>query len=111
MKRHYSVKKAKEIDQIIKKRDSYGNKYFVIYKQKNETNKFMFALSIGRKFGNAVNRNKIKRQIRNIIREGINNFENYSYLIVIKPSSSSLKFEEIKNNILELTLKVNKRRK
>ena len=111
MKKQFSIKKSKEIEQIIKNKESYGNKYFVIYKMKNETNSFRFALSIGRKFGIAVKRNKIKSQIRNIIRNNINMFENYNYIIVINPTSSNLNFLEIKENILDLTIKVNKRRK
>lgn len=111
MKKQFSIKKNQEIEQILKNKESYGNKFFVIYKMNNETNSFRFALSIGKKFGIAVKRNKIKRQIRNIIRENKNIFLNMNYVIIIKPLSSSLSYEEIKNNILDLTIRVNKRRK
>ena len=101
MKKEFRIKKTKEIDSIIKAKHSVGNKYFVIYKAKNnETSHFRFAISIGRKYGIAVERNLMKRRIREIIRNI--NPNNYDYVIVVKKASSELSFDEINQNLLNL---------
>ncbi len=102
----YSIKKSQEIEKIIKMKNSVGNKYFVIYKMDNvETSHFRFALSIGKKYGIAVLRNKMKRRVREIIRNNINLLKKMDYVFVIKPASNELDFQEIENNIIYLLKK------
>lgn len=105
--KEYSIKRSLEIEQIIKEKNSVGNKFFVIYKRVNkETTHFRFCLSIGRKFGIAVKRNQMKRRIREIIKNNINLLNNnMDYVFVIKPASSELDFVEIEKNIIYLLKK------
>ena len=107
IKKEYSIKKNLEIEKIIKEKNSVGNKYFVIYKRVNkETTHFRFALSIGKKYGIAVERNLMKRRVREIIRNNLNLLEDdFDYVFVIKPTSSELSFKEIENNIIYLLKK------
>ena len=104
--KEYHIKKNQEIEKIIKNKHSVGNKYFVIYTMENlETTHYRFALSIGKKFGIAVLRNKMKRRIREIIKENINLIKNLDYVFVIKPASKDLEFSEIEKNIIYLLKK------
>jgi ribonuclease P protein component len=105
MKKEYRVKKGNEIEKIIKDRKSVGNKYFVIYKKTNHENiHFRFAVSVPKKFGNAVQRNKIKRQVREIISK-LDIKPSIDFFIVIKASANALTFSEIKNSIQQLVKK------
>ena len=107
MDKTYIIKKNQEIDTIIRERKSVGNKYFVIYiKKYNETRNFRFAMSIGRKYGNAVSRNLMKRRIREIIRNNKELLEKKDFVIVIKKESSQLSFQEIEANLINLLRKV-----
>ncbi|MFA5692633.1 MAG: ribonuclease P protein component [Acholeplasmataceae bacterium] len=111
MKRYYSLKNKKEIQNIFNHKKSSGNKYFSIYFKPHENKNFKFLISIGKKYGNAVKRNKIKRQIRMIIRENkdlISN--NYSFVVVIKPTANTLKYHEIKELINYLLIKTKLRK-
>ena len=104
--KEYHIKKSQEIEKIIKNRNSVGNKYFVIYTMKNvETSHYRFALSIGKKYGIAVLRNKMKRRVREIIKENINLIKNLDYVFVIKPASIELDYKEIEKNIIYLLKK------
>lgn len=110
MKKQYRIKKSTEIDAIIKKRQSYGNGFFVIYYKENCLNHFRFAISIGKKYGNSVKRNLMKRRIRSVFRE-LQDLLNNDFVVVVKPKAVYLKYSEIKNNIENLILKINKKEK
>ncbi len=103
MKKEYRVKKGSEIEQIIKIRQSKGNKYFVLYKRENHgQSHFRFAVSVSKKFGNAVKRNQVKRRVREIIANSVIN-DQYDLFIVVKNDAKSLDFAEIKS-YLELLM-------
>lgn len=68
MKKQYRVKKSQEIESIIKAKNYCSNPYITLYKKKNsETGHFRYAISVGKKLGNAVERNRIKRLITAVI--------------------------------------------
>lgn len=107
MKKKFRIKKSSEIEKIVKKRIAWGNKNFTIYKNSvnNETNYFRFCVSVSKKYGNAIKRNKIKRRVREIIRLNSNRLIPVDFLIVCKPTSSILNYKEIENDILYLLKK------
>ncbi len=107
MKKEYRVKKSSEIEKIMRKKQSKANGHFVVYKYKNhENNHFRFAVSVSKKYGNAVHRNKIKRQIREIISKFDIN-DNYDLFIVVRNKANKLSFNEIKDLIASLVKKLN----
>jgi ribonuclease P protein component len=107
MKKEYRVKKSSEIEKIVKNKQSVGNRYFVVYKKQNhDLNHFRLAVSVSKKFGNAVRRNKIKRQIREVVSK-LDIQPIYDVFIVIKVKASELDFTSIENNIINLVKKQN----
>lgn len=103
MDRRYSVKKQEEIDQIFSAKNSYGNKEFAIYIKDHDYPHFRFALSIGKKFGIAVLRNKAKRQIRAILTTHKNQIDQTKeFVIVIKPRVKELRFKDINESLLKM---------
>lgn len=102
MKKEYRVKKSSDIEMIIKARQSKGNKYFVVYKIENHDNThFKTAISVSKKYGNAVKRNKIKRQVREIVSK-LDILPKYDIFIVVKNNANDLAFNEIKENVTTL---------
>ncbi|MDR2822125.1 MAG: ribonuclease P protein component [Acholeplasmatales bacterium] len=108
MDRSYSIKKQSEIDALFKNKKNTSNSYFTIYYSINSENiHFRFVLSIGKKYGNSVLRNKMKRRLREIIRKNMNFIiSNVDFVIIIKPSSNILFFEEIEKNVSDLLKKI-----
>ena len=103
MDRKYSVKKQEEIDRIFSAKNSYGNKEFAIYVKDHVYPHFRFALSIGKKFGIAVTRNKAKRQIRAILTSLVNRIDSTKeFVIVIKPRVKELTFKDINESLFKL---------
>lgn len=65
LKKAYRVKNNKEFQQILHTGKSFANRELVIYyKEKRLQEHFRIGISVGKKIGNAVMRNKIKRHIR-----------------------------------------------
>lgn len=107
MKIKYRIKKTSEIDAIFKKRKTVGNMYFVIYiNQRSDDHNFRFALSIGKKYGKAHERNLMKRRIREIIRIYKDEIpEKLEFIVVIKPKARELTYQMIKENLDKLMIK------
>ena len=65
MEKAYRIKKNSDFQTIYKKGKSVANRQFVAYTYNNSENKhFRLGISVSKKLGNAVTRNRIKRAIR-----------------------------------------------
>ena len=106
MKKINIVRKNQDFKRILNQRKSLGNKYLVIYYKENNINLNRYGISVSKKVGNAVTRNKIKRQIKNIIDKNQNLFKkNQDYIIIVKKAILDLKFNEIEESIKKLLTK------
>jgi len=106
MQRQHSLYKKKEIDEVFNKKLVKGTANFVLYKSDVEKTKLHLLISIGKKYGNAVERNKMKRRIREIIRSMKDRILPHDIIIVVKPISKKLLFEEIKKDVSYLLKKL-----
>ena len=84
MKKEYRVKKNEDFSRIIKRKQSMANRTFIIYYLKNDIGHARIGISVSKKLGKAVIRNKIKRQVRMIIKETINLEDNYDYIVIVR---------------------------
>jgi len=102
MEKAYRVKKNTEIEKIIRKKESVGDGFFVIYKSENvQTGHFRFAVSVSKKYGIAVERNQIKRRVREIVAAA--HFQGrYDFLIVVKTVAKKLDFNEMQTDLNKL---------
>lgn len=103
MKKEYRIKKSSEIDAIFKRKQSKGDKYFAVYtlQDKGESH-FRFALSVGKKYGNAVERNLIKRRIRHVVQSLKDQLACTQFVVVIKPQSKDLDFKQINEKLCNI---------
>ena len=105
MEKAFRVKKNTEIEKIIQKKDSVGDGFFVVYKYENlKTGHFRFAVSVSKKFGIAVERNLVKRRVREIV--SAEDFQaRFDFLVIVKPAANRLDFQEIKTALNKLFAK------
>ena len=96
----------KEFQNLIKKK-KISNKYITIYFGKldnKDYKKLNISFSVKKKIGNAVNRNKIKRRLRNIIDDAIKKISinfNFSFLVIAKSTMLNNEFKNIKETIFQ----------
>ena len=103
MKKRDIVKSNILFNKIIAEGTKKKNNYFVIYSMSKDFIKNNYGIAVGTKVGNAVVRNKIKRQIRNIIDKNIKLFPNFhNYIIICKREIINLNFQEMENELISL---------
>ncbi len=104
MKKKYRVKKEKDFQQFFKSGKSFANKNFVLYiLEKPEQSHFRLGISVGKKIGNAVKRNAMKRKIR----QGIFEIEkelrsDIDFLIIARPGAAKLTMFDVKKNLIHI---------
>ena len=101
MKRHEMIKDRKLFNSIIKESNFNKNKYFVVYYEKNDTDKTNFGIAISKKYGTAVERNNIKRKVRSIIDNNRNLFQKgYNYIIMIRKDCKKRAFQDLNEKLV-----------
>ena len=109
MRKKFIVKEHVDFTNIINKGRYVRSNYFVIYVLKNELDNYRFGISVGKKVGNAVVRNKVKRQMRMIIDNYKKNYQNgMDYIIIIKSNYTNADFSEIKLSFESVINKLNR---
>ena len=109
MNKHQRVKKNAEFQKIFKRGKSFANRQFVLYfLPKEGQEEFRIGLSVSKKVGNAVVRNRIKRYIRQSFLEMKDEVNpTMDYVIIARHQAASLDFHETKKS-LQHVLKVAK---
>ena len=105
MKKKDVVKSNILFNDIIQKGKKVSNKYFVVCSLPNEYKK-LFGIAVGKKVGNAVTRNKVKRQIRHLVDINYEIFpDKQNYIIICKKEVLDLTFEKMNLKLRELFIK------
>ena len=103
MKKLYIVKTTRDFENIIKNGNCRKNKYFIIHSLKNNLPYDRFGISVSKKLGNSVFRNKYKRKIRAII----DNYKkvyvnNEDYIIILKKEAIPLSHCDLEKELFAL---------
>ena len=102
MKKIDIIKSPDEFTEIINNGKSSKNKYYSIYYRKNNKNN-RYGITIPKKLGIAVLRNKTKRRIKNIIDNNKNTIQNgYDYVIIVKKGILELTYIDMEKELLNL---------
>ncbi|WP_040206656.1 ribonuclease P protein component [Neobacillus jeddahensis] len=109
MKKEFRIKKNKEFQTAFQKGRSFANRQFVVYSvEKDDQDFFRIGLSVSKKIGNAVTRNRIKRYVRQAIFELNDQLTSGNdYVIIARKPTAEMDFFEVKKSLTHV-LKVGK---
>ena len=101
MKRYEMVKSHEEFNEIINKGNKIKGKYVYIFFKEKDFSKPNYGIAVGKKLGNAVVRNKFKRQFRNIVDNNRFLFKNnHNYIIMIKKEANNASFSDLEKDLI-----------
>ena len=109
MKVKFRVKTHEDFQEVIKEKKTVSNRIYVLYYKKNNLDHSRVGISASKKLGNAVTRNKIRRQIRMMAQQVINFDNSIDYCIIVKKSYLEQTFEDNKKELSILLEKANRR--
>lgn len=109
MKKEFRVKRNEDFSKIIARKKSFANSCFIIYKDENNLDHSRVGISVSKKLGNAVTRNKIKRQLRMMIQETFHFNKGYDYIVIVRKNFLNHTYIENKNELDYLYRKVNRK--
>lgn len=104
-----SLKKNREFKKVYDNGKSYATRNLVIYVlnyEKGQKNRY--GLSVSKKIGNAVVRNKLKRRLREIIREfeKEKDFKGYDIIFIARKPVVRLDYHHLKSDVKRLYKKM-----
>ncbi|PLR67691.1 MULTISPECIES: ribonuclease P protein component [Bacillaceae] len=104
MKKKNRIKKNEDFQKVFKHGKSMANRQFVIYMlDQPEEKEFRLGLSVSKKIGNAVTRNRIKRLIRQVFMEEKENLKTgIDYIVIARNPASEMNYHEVQSSLMHL---------
>lgn len=106
MKSIYRLKKDADFKALISKRQITRSTSFILYQAENKLDHLRVGVSVSKKIGNAVVRNKIRRQMKAILFKQLNFTDKKDLLFVIKADYKKFTFHAIQEEIQKHLVKI-----
>lgn len=104
MKKAFRIKDNKEFQYVFQRGKSFANRQLVIYYIKKPTqDHFRIGLSVGKKIGNAVTRNRIKRYLRKSFQELEKKvIHTHDIVIIARQPTKEMDYHQVKKSLIHL---------
>lgn len=98
-----SLKKRNDFQIVYKNGKSFANRYLVMYKKKNDTDRNRLGISVSKKVGNSVVRHRVTRLIRESYRLNEEKFEQgYDLIVVARVNTKEISYFDMESALLHV---------
>ena len=95
-----SLTQKRDFEAVFREGVNSASRYVVIYARPNELRMTRFGLSVSKKVGNAVVRNRLKRLLRESMRKGSEGLcLDYDFIVIARKSSVEAKLDDFIRDI------------
>ncbi|KRM94663.1 ribonuclease P protein component [Loigolactobacillus rennini] len=104
MRKSYRVKTEADFQKVFQTGNSKANRNYVVYQLEKPGQKhFRVGISVGKRVGNAVHRNQVKRRIR----QGLQDLKprlrpDVDFLVIARPRADRLTQDQAKANLIHV---------
>ena len=106
MKKINIIKSNDEYNRIIRTIKPYKYNDLILYVEKNNLETYKFGFSVGKKIGNAVTRNKVKRRLKAIL-DKIHFKNGFNCIIIVRKGILDISFDQIEKDLNSIIEKIN----
>lgn len=103
MRKSYRVKSEKDFDRVFHHGKNSSNHQFVVYTLEKEQPHFRVGISVGKRIGNAVCRNQVKRRIRQALSELKPSIKsNVDFIIIARRPVAQMDQVQVKSSLVHV---------
>lgn len=103
MEKKYRLRKNLEFKRVYSGGKNYWNRNLTLYKKKNNLKETRFGITITKKVGKAVVRNKIRRRIKEIYRTNLYRIKSgYDLVFIPKQNVVDITYKELESAIIHI---------
>lgn len=103
MDKKYRLKKNMEFKKVYSVGKNHWNRNFVLYVKKNNLDETRVGFTITKKHGNAVIRNRIRRQMKEAYRLNFHNVKDgYDLVFIPKRNITNISYKEIEGSMIHI---------
>lgn len=99
MKKKYIIKKNEDFSNIIKNGNKNKSNLYYVYYSKNYLDYNRYGIAVSKKIGNAVIRNKNKRQVKSIIDNIKMKIKGYDFVVILKTNINDFSYIQKEEDI------------
>jgi ribonuclease P protein component len=108
-RRSTSLTASPEFERVYRKGSAYRGKLFSVHVLPNTMGKPRLGLSVSKKVGTAVNRNKVRRRLKEVFRCSAGELPSDTDIVIsARPAAAEASFEELNEEFLRSLRKLNK---
>lgn len=102
MRKTYRIKRERDFNDIFTQGKNVANRKFVVYRLPKDQPHYRVGLSVGKKLGNAVVRNRVKRRLRHALMEMGPRLISDDFVIIARKGVEALTYQELQTNLLHV---------
>ncbi|MCL1996227.1 MAG: ribonuclease P protein component [Defluviitaleaceae bacterium] len=101
-----TIKKNYQFSKVYNRGKSFANKHLVLYLLPNKESCNFFGISISKKLGKSVKRNRIRRIIKECLRiKNLTIKQGYSIVVIVRINAQGISYKEIEKSLDNLLKK------